>query len=97
MTRMANEYERADHERDYRKHEPRPTDPDRICKALVQASSTLPEILGELHALHYYRRDMTQHRQERMIGEAREMAEKLLVSILAAEQELMQPKETADA
>lgn len=24
MTRMANEYERADRERDYRKHEPRP-------------------------------------------------------------------------
>jgi hypothetical protein len=27
MTRMANEYERADRERDYRKHEPRPSDP----------------------------------------------------------------------
>lgn len=26
MTRMANEYELADRERDYRKHEPRPSD-----------------------------------------------------------------------
>lgn len=28
MTRMANEYERADHDRDLRKHEPRPGDRD---------------------------------------------------------------------
>jgi hypothetical protein len=27
MTRAANEYERADRERDYAKHEPRPSDP----------------------------------------------------------------------
>lgn len=27
MTRMANDYERADHYRDERKHEPRATDP----------------------------------------------------------------------
>lgn len=78
----------ADHNRDLRKHEPRPTDPDRICRALVQASNAVPEIVGELHALHYYRRDMTKTRQERMISEAREMAEKLLVSILAAEQQI---------
>lgn len=88
MTRPATAAEHADHDRDLLKHEPRPTDPDRICKALVKASSSIPEIVGELHALHYYGRDMSQVRRLRMIAEAREMAEQLLVSILAAEQQV---------
>jgi hypothetical protein len=38
MTRMANEYERADRERDYRKHEWRPGDaPDRLSVAIPTA------------------------------------------------------------
>ena len=40
MTRMADEYERADHDRDLRKHEPRPGDKDfpiRLEKPLTTA------------------------------------------------------------
>lgn len=50
MTRMANEYERADHDRDLRRHDPRPQDRQRLavaaligeCEALT-ASGNLPE------------------------------------------------------
>lgn len=97
MSYAPSQEQRFDHARDLAKHEPRPTDPDRICKALVKASSSIPEIVGELHALHYYGRDMSHHRRVRMIDEVREMAEQLMVSILAAEQQVKQPVERTDA
>lgn len=65
---------------------------DPICHALVAASDAVAEIVGELHALHYYGRDMNQHRRERMIREAREMAEKVLAAVIVAENFVLHPE-----
>jgi hypothetical protein len=63
MTRMANEYERADHDRDLRKHEPRPSDsrltfPQRLalakligyCEGIAQSGALGAELEFTLRA-----------------------------------------------
>jgi hypothetical protein len=45
MTRMANEYERADHDRDNRKHDPRPGDLDKRILHVAYLTAYLDTLL----------------------------------------------------
>ena len=57
-----------------------------VCDALVAASTTVTDIVGELHALFFYGEDMSEARRQRIITDARAKTEKLLAAIVAAEQ-----------
>jgi len=57
-----------------------------LCDALVAASTTITDVVGELHALFFYGEDMSEARRRRIIADARAKTEKLLAAIIAAEQ-----------
>jgi len=57
-----------------------------LCDALVAASTTITDVVGELHALFFYGEDMSEARRQRIITDARAKTEKLLAAIIAAEQ-----------
>lgn len=66
-------------------------DADKVVKALSEATFAVPDIMGPLHALHYYGHQLDVSDRAIALMKAREATERLLASIVAAEQSIAPP------